>query len=304
MNKADYTRRAIQTCIVALPCEDWNIRLIREGGTGRIIDVQYTRSMFRKPETTAFLRGKNLEGYHCYFRPNTARHILVDDLNTEALERLAEDGLKPALGIMTSPDNYQAWVTVSRDDISSRLATSAAKILAHRYDGDMNSAKATQLGRIPELTNRKLKYCGEDGLYPFARIIGHRIPRLALKSKDLLDEAKLTPYYLSSTPLGGGSCVSASNQAIADIPPEQATDFYNETLSELESFSWFSDVNNRSRVDFAISKRLILKYGFYVEDVAAVILHGSEKGRERGEDYAIRTAQRAWQAQFKSREVA
>ena len=74
----------------------------------------------------------------------------------------------------------------------------------------MNSAKATQLGRIPGLTNRKPKYRGDNGLYPFTEVMGRRDRRVAPSAEDLLDEAKQTPFFLSSTPLGRRSCVSAT----------------------------------------------------------------------------------------------
>ena len=64
------------------------------------------------------------------------------------------DGLLTAMVVETSPGNYQAWVAVSRDDITYQEATAAAKLLVDRYGADIGAAKRGQLGRMPSFTKK------------------------------------------------------------------------------------------------------------------------------------------------------
>jgi hypothetical protein len=47
----------------------------------------------------------------------------------------------------------------------------AARTLAERYGGDKGAADWRHFGRLSGVTNRKAKYCGADGRYPFVRLI-------------------------------------------------------------------------------------------------------------------------------------
>lgn len=227
-----------------------------------------------------------MRGHHVYARPDTTRIILIDDVDEYMLDQLTEDGLRPALVIMTSPDNYQAWIIVSDEDIPHDLATAAAQILADRYSADRGSAESKHLGRLPQLTNRKRKYRYADGKYPWTRIVGSFRNKVAPNAANLLEDARTLLSSTRRACVHHNSSHNSSSDTIHinhDMTPDQASAIYNGTLTELQSYGWIDQLSDRSRVDFAVAKHLYLQYGYYAGDVSAVILHGSDKGRERGE---------------------
>lgn len=306
MADSNYTQKALRQCFMALKSSEWRILLVHLDNPKDVRVRMYSPNALMR--SGDYLQAKNSEGYNVIGRPTAMRHILVDDVDEGALLQMEIDGLLPALVIETSPGNYQAWITVSRGDITYQEATAAARLLVQRYGADIGAAKGNQLGRMPSFTNRKPKHRMANGYYPYARIVRAIHPRTAIGGPALLNEAKSSSHFVGfSTPLGG-KCATDSlpdNVQISTLmTPEEWTEIFNGTRKELSSKGWLKDENDRSEVDFAIAKHLFRKYFGQIGDVAAVILYGSEKGRERGEDYAIRTAQRAWDSQFKSREVA
>lgn len=289
MRKSNYSKQALSDCIIALKCPEWHIRLIHTDVTMPVIDRTYTPNQLYR--SSAFLRIKNYEGYNIYGRPITMRHVLVDDIDEYTLTQMSEDGLQPALVVETSPNNLQAWVTVSRNGITYTEATSAAKLLAQQYGGDPGAAKGNQLGRLPSFTNRKPVHQMADGLYPYAKIVRQFHPCVATGGARLLKEARLTPYFVRFSSPEGRACVHHDAINIStDMTPDEAISIYNGTVDELTKQFWLDQPDDRSLVDYSIARYLFTQYGYYIEDVAAVILHGSDKGRERGEQYSIDTA--------------
>ena len=60
-------------------------------------------------------------------------------------------------------------------------------------------------------------------------------------------------------------------------------------LAELFGWQLPIQIGQRSNVDFHIARGLYRLFGFEPDDIAAVLLHGSEKAAERGVDYVLRT---------------
>ena len=54
----------------------------------------------------------------------------------------------------TSPDNYQAWLTLGKS-ATSQDSLLVARELTERFRGDMNSVQTDQQGRLPGTTNIK-----------------------------------------------------------------------------------------------------------------------------------------------------
>ena len=133
MSHIRYTRIAIQEIIFALPSAQWQFRLVpdEEHQGSSVLSFVYTKAELLR--SISFLRGENKNGYHIYGRPITNRHILVDDLDQDALDKLKVDGLRPNAVVRTSKDNYQAWITISEDEVEPAEAGATAKILAERY---------------------------------------------------------------------------------------------------------------------------------------------------------------------------
>jgi len=126
-----------------------------------------------------WLRLQNADGRNIYIRPKGEHDLsLVDDLTEASVQRMKSTGFAPALVVETSPGNFQAWLKHSRS-LSPELSTAAARVLAELFDGDLAAADWRHFGRLAGFTNRKDKYRGNDGLFPFVRVIeatGTRYP--------------------------------------------------------------------------------------------------------------------------------
>ncbi len=145
----------------------------------------------------AWLERENRQGADIFIRPEGSMGlILVDDLNGRALGRMASDGLAPAVVVETSPGNHQAWVRVSPTPIEPMLATTTARLLAERYDGDLNSAAWRHYGRQAGFENRKRKHRRGEGTYPLVWLVA-ATGEAARAGEDLLDAARAR---LAATP--------------------------------------------------------------------------------------------------------
>jgi hypothetical protein len=129
-------------------------------------DEQRTRQhhwpLQRIEQATAYLRARNARRWHIHGRPWSARHVLVDDLTPETLERLAAHHL-PAAVVATSPGRLQAWLTLSASHIAPEHARAVARLLARRYGGDPGATSPLQPGRWPGYTNPKPGYRDSAG---------------------------------------------------------------------------------------------------------------------------------------------
>jgi hypothetical protein len=96
-------------------------------------------------------------------------HILVDDLTPYKLRQLRNDGYKPACVIESSPENYQAVITIPslyEDSSKDRVAANRlTKELNIKY-GDPKLSGSVHGHRLPPFPNQKPKYRREDGTYP------------------------------------------------------------------------------------------------------------------------------------------
>jgi hypothetical protein len=295
MSNSQYTRIAIKEIIFALPVDQWQLRLVPddEHHGSPVMSPTYTKAQLI--HSISFLRNKNKIGYHIYGRPITNRHVLVDDLDQDALDQLHEDGLRPNVVVRTSQDNHQAWITISEVEVEPNVANAAARILAKRYGGDFGSTDAQHLGRLPGFTNRKNIYWTEQG-YPFTGLHGRVMLGVSSGARKLLEEAIDPATSQPSLPSALGACAPTTT---TDIDPsrsamteDEAVEIYDAEVKRLaELFAWQLpiQVGDRSDVDCAVSKSLWKYYGFNQDDLAVVLIHGSEKAAERGMGYAIRT---------------
>lgn len=118
-----------------------------------------------------WLRLQNADGRNIYIRPKGEHDLsLVDDLTAASVQRMKSAGFAPALVVETSPGNFQAWLKHS-GPLSREMSTAAARALAELFDGDLAAADWRHFGRLAGFTNRKDKYRGNNGLFPFVRVI-------------------------------------------------------------------------------------------------------------------------------------
>lgn len=121
--------------------------------------------------SAGWLKYQNSQGRNIYIRPKGEHALsLVDDLTAASVQRMKAEGFQPAVVVETSPGNFQAWLNHGRV-LSKAESTPVARALAEKFGGDKGAADWRHFGRLAGLTNRKAKYQGQDGRYPFVRLI-------------------------------------------------------------------------------------------------------------------------------------
>jgi hypothetical protein len=119
-----------------------------------------------------WLRLQNRNGWHIYIRPSGEHELsLVDDLTSEAIAAMKQEGFHPAVVVQTSLGNYQAWLRHG-ERLEQQVSTAAARALAEKFGGDGGAADWRHFGRLSGFSNRKPSH--QDvvtGLYPFVRLV-------------------------------------------------------------------------------------------------------------------------------------
>ena len=148
----DRTEQAVRKTLAAIDVSLYDIGILTD------------RGMFPKMEALSapqcinrlrYLKYRNANGAHIYFRPSGERRFtLLDDLDRAALGTLTADGFEPCAIIETSPGNFQAWFK-HRHVLPKAIGTIAAQTLAHRFGADPSAADWRRFGRLPGFTNRK-----------------------------------------------------------------------------------------------------------------------------------------------------
>lgn len=283
--------------VFALPTKEWQMRLVPDEDNKELPVKSPIYTTGQLISAVRFLRHENMCGYHIFGRPITFRHVLVDDLDEDALDQLVSDDLRPAVVVRTSKGNHQAWISLSNEEIDPIIAAAAARILAQRYDGDICSADAYHVGRLPGFTNRKEIYWTERG-FPFTGLHGAVCRRVVPGAAQLLiDAEKLAATKHSSSPSTLGAC------ALIDIDPsrslmtrEEAHEIFEAELRvQAERKGWPLPIPKglRSHADYAVIYGLRARYGYDRNDLAALLQYESEKAAERGMSYVIRTVNAA-----------
>ena len=122
------------------------------------------------PEMLRFQkRGENI-----YYTPlsDGRYHILIDDLTRDSLQRLQEDGFRPAVVLESSPGNFQCLLTIPKlgtehdRDVGNRITERL-----NREYGDKKLCGCVHPHRAPGFENRKPKHRREDGGYPQVKLL-------------------------------------------------------------------------------------------------------------------------------------
>lgn len=278
---------AVREMVFAVHAPSFLIRLVHAEGDAPPIKQEWAKTTLLKPTTIRFLRAKNAEGYHVYGRPDTTRHVMVDDVDADGVDALARDGLRPSLIVETSKANFQAWVTLSSGDIDPHIATAAAHILAKTYGGDTGAAHARQLGRLPGFRNRKAIY-ENGGRYPLV-MIRSATPHVAARAESMLEKAE-DIVAKRPPPSTQGGCDPDPLVDESSLPTkEEARAIYGGAVGMLTLRFSNLPSDDRSRIDFAVARHLTV-LGYDRLTVAHVIFHASSKALERGWSYARQTA--------------
>ena len=293
--RRDRSLEALQRQINALDVPRFEVG-IRESKTGQMMNREWSRAEVE--QSTAWLKRMNAKGNDVYIRP-AGDHglVLVDDLTADKIASMHKDGFQSAAQIETSPGNYQAWVKLSDKPLSAEVRALAAQGLAKHYGGDMNSADSRHYGRLAGFTNQKPKHA-RDGRQPY--VLAHECPGKA---------ATAAPAYLERI-----------RQGLDRVGAQKERQSRLEALEGYKSpgHGWMSDPGHEyrkqaqrlmqrygkeadfSRLDWMIATDMAKGGRFSVEGIATAIGQHSPQveSRKAGhvEDYAKRTAEKAWAA--------
>ena len=170
----DYTRERVIRQLQAMDSEVFEVGLFKPAPAGA---VGFPEMLLRTWDvetlvhSMSWLKSQNVDGRNIYIRPKGEHPLsLIDDLTSEALERMKQSGFTPALIVETSHDNFQAWLNHGRV-LPKEVSTAAARTLAEKFDGDPGSADWRHFGRLCAFENRKEKHRQLGGHYPTVRLI-------------------------------------------------------------------------------------------------------------------------------------
>jgi hypothetical protein len=279
----DRTTQAVRQQIEAMGAQVFEAGLFKpsaaDGGGAVMIPRTWDASTLVR--SLPWLRLQNADGRNIYVRPKGEHDLtLVDDLTAAAIGRMKAEGFAPAVVVETSPGNFQAWLK-HPTQLTRDLSTMAARKLAEEFGGDRGAADWRHFGRLAGFTNRKPKYVGESGLFPFVRLIeatgvkyseGERL--MAAISAEREAELDARQSHLTTRMIAGPGTTSKS-------------------IDDFRSNPRYGGDATREDLAFAI---YALSHGSDAEHLAAVLRNRdlSHKGTEkRQNEYIQRTITKA-----------
>ena len=276
------TKIAVERQIMAMGADVFEIGLFKPRAPGdpsnepEMLPRVWDRETLLR--SVGWLCFQNAHGRNVYVRPKGEHHLsLIDDLTAGAIQRMTSDGFIPAVLVETSPGNFQAWLNHGQI-LPRQLSTLAARTLAERYGGDKGAADWRHFGRLSGLTNRKTKHRGEDGRYPYVRLVeaaGKAYPARAPFLKEL--SVLLAKDHSASGP--GGPPLHNGGARL--------------TIDDFRNKSQYGGDGNRIDLAYAV---YALSHGVSAADVRSAIASRdlSKKGPEhRQRDYLERTIRKA-----------
>lgn len=148
-----------------------------------------TEKLFTRDEVIGLvprLTVENARGGNVFLTPidPAVHHVLADDLTATGLDDMRRRGYAPALTLETSPGNHQAVLKVPVGAAPKESVNEWFKDL----NRDVGDAKITGLihpFRLAGFENRKDKHQGEDGRFPFVRVV-EAVNRLCGRATELV----------------------------------------------------------------------------------------------------------------------
>jgi hypothetical protein len=292
--RRDRSLEAIQRQVTAMDVPRFEIGVL-DAKTGKMTERNWSRAELE--QSVAWLKRMNAKGCDVFIRP-AGEHglVLVDDLKPQALERMKAEGFAPAATIETSPGNYQAWVKLSDKPLSADVRRIAARGLAKQYGGDPNSADSRHYGRLAGFTNQKPQHA-RDGRQPY--VLAHDCPGKA---------ARAAPAYLERIEQHLDRAAAQKErekrlEALETAKPggyglhDPVKEYQRQAQRLMQRYGKEADF---SRLDWMIATDMAKSGRFTVQDIEKGIRECSPhvESRKAGhvEDYARRTAEKAWAA--------
>ena len=267
---------------------------IREAKSGRMMQREWSGAELE--EAVPWLKRMNARGHDVYIRP-AGEHglVLVDDVGAGALERMKREGFSAAAIVETSPGNFQAWVKLSDQPLPPDVRHVAARMLAQRYEGDMNSADSRHYGRLAGFTNQKPEHT-RNGKQPFvlARDCSGKAAGAAPALLERIGQG-IDREATRKEREGRLKAIRAVRQGDGGHDPAREYQMQAQRL-----MAKYGDKADLSRMDWMIATDMAKCGRFTQQDIEKGLRECSPniESRKAGhiEDYARRTAAKAWDA--------
>lgn len=289
----DRSLEALQRQVTALGVARFEVG-IREAKSGQMMQREWSGAELAA--AVPWLKRMNARGNDVYIRP-AGEHglVLVDDVKAGALERMKREGFSAAAILETSPGNHQAWVKLSDQPLPPDVRHLAARMLAQRYDGDMNSADSRHYGRLAGFTNQKPEHA-RNGKQPF--VLARDCPGKTAGAAPALLESigQLIDREATRKEREGRlEAIRAVRQGNGGHDPAREYQLQAQRL-----MAKYGDKADLSRMDWMIATDMAKCGRFTEQDIEKGIRECSPniESRKAGhiEDYARRTAAKAWDA--------
>lgn len=190
--KGDRNETAVRRMLNGLGSHDFEVRIVDSSKKLNAQARHYSAEQLAEPKTLAFLRSKNAQGLDIYMRPKNPDKsglVLVDDLNKAQLYELEQAGLKPAVVVQTSEQNYQGWIRINGNGFNREEHAGITCFINETVGGDPASTDQEHFGRLVGFTNRKPIRVNDIGLPPYVRLESHD-GRQAINGPWLLEEVR------------------------------------------------------------------------------------------------------------------
>ena len=275
----------------ALKCDTYEIGIRRKDGKMQIRTWDQDQVL----KSMSWLKRENAMGADIFIRPAGETNqgiILVDDLNRGQLDAMKSKGLAPAAVIETSPDNHQAWVRVSRDELQPKVATVISKAFASEFGADMNSADWRHFGRLAGFTNQKPEHKTPGGRSPWVLCHDSNGKEASSGEKAVEVASRVIRDYEAKREKEHR--FESAIQAPEWCSKRDPLHSYQKSFKQLTEL-YGADMD-LSRADFMISSKMLMQ-GFYKNQVHDALLNASPElpTRKAGHelDYCQRTVNAA-----------
>lgn len=296
----DKTYLAARRQLIAMGVKQFEIG-IRDSKSGKMMNREW--SLDEALKNIPWLKRENAKGADIYVRPageNNAGIVLVDDLTQAKIKDMKSRGMNPASVVETSPQNFQAWVRISKHEIAPNEATYSSKMLAQQFDADLNSADWKHYGRLAGFTNRKPEHIQGNGKSPF--VLSHESSgKIAEKGQVLVEFAK-QKVSEQNTRKEKMDRLMALEKPSESKTGDYWVDYYRERQKSLKQR--YGAKYDLSRADFMIAKEMSQRK-VAPEKIAQTLLEASpelaERKKSHVDDYLNRTVTKAVQEAKKPR---
>jgi hypothetical protein len=260
------------------------------------MEIKYSLQDKHVLQLIPWLRSENSKGKDIFIGQsnNVDRAlILIDDLSSHNLGLMRQRGVNPACVLETSPNNFQAWVSLGTEPMPKEQRKIVAACLAKEFGGDPASTDANHFGRLAGFTNNKPKYLTNDG-YPV--VLCHCASgQHAQKSEEIRKWAIIrSANETRMKELKKPSINPSPNEKRGSLDPDLA---YARYFSQwLKTVKFQKKSEDYSRGDFAVTCRM-LKEGYSKKEIIESIINCSPDLKRRKPnhclDYASRTVEAA-----------